>query len=87
MSPTALGLGLEKPPAFAWAGATLYAYSEKEIVKRLDISSGMFKTLLSECGITNCRFKSGRGNEQKMMSYFDKLALKIRPNKVDGTIN
>jgi hypothetical protein len=45
------------------------------------------KELLEACAITNCQFKSGLGNESRIMSCFDKLLNKLKPNKIGDIIN
>ena len=77
----------ERHPDFKWTDAKLYADSDKGPIRRLDLPSGKFKALVSECSITNSKFAQGWGNEQKMMLSFDRLVAKIKPHRVDGTIN
>ena len=72
---------------FNWADAIVYALSAKGPIARYSLPSRKMKELLEACAITNCQFKSGLGNEQRIMSCFDKLLNKLKPNKIGDIIN
>ena len=62
---------------FNWADAIVYALSAKGPIARYSLPSRKMKELLEACAITNCQFKSGLGNESRIMSCFDKLLNKL----------
>ena len=72
---------------FTWNDAISYAVSPDGPIARLSLPANKMKGMLEECCISNCQFRAGLGNEQRIMSGFDKLANKIKPTRVGDIIN
>ena len=81
------GRSMSSAQPFTWDDAITYALSPEGPIARLSLPVKKMKGMLEECSISNCQFRAGLGNEQRIMAGFDKLAHKIKPTRVGDIIN
>ena len=81
------GRSMSSAQPFTWNDAIIYAVSPDGPIARLSLPANKMRGMLEECSISNCQFRAGLGNEQRIMAGFDKLANKIKPTRVGDIIN